>query len=208
MRRKTVVGNAVFICTMSVCITALMTLSITGRSPKEKTSEPTTQATIVETTEYISEPTETEMPTEAIVETTEATTEPIQIYNVPLDADLQLHIIRVAEAHGIDPAIVMAMADQESTYNPNCIGDGGHALGLFQVQPYWHRDRMERLGCPDLLDPYQNAIVAIDYLYEMLTWYGTIEGALTAYQQGHYNGEVTWYARSVLAIAKEIAWKN
>ena len=130
----------------------------------------------------------------------------VALYDVPLDADLQLHIIEQAEAHGIDPAIVFAMAWQESRYNPDAIGDGGNSLGLMQIQPRWHSGRMERLDCPDLFDPFQNVTVGVDYLAENLRRYdGDIAKALTAYNRGHYAGEVTGYARSVLAKAAELA---
>jgi soluble lytic murein transglycosylase-like protein len=58
------------------------------------------------------------------------TTPPTILYDMPLDANLQLHIIRVAESYGIDPATIFAMCYQESTYNPSRIGDHGAALGL------------------------------------------------------------------------------
>ena len=35
--------------------------------------------------------------------------EPVTLYDVPLDKELQLHIIQTCEEHRIDPAIVMAM---------------------------------------------------------------------------------------------------
>lgn len=142
---------------------------------------------------------ETTVPETAAAEPTEA---PVTLYDIPLSQELQLHIIGEAEAHGIDPAIVFAMAYRESTYNAGCIGDSGASLGLLQVQPYWHKGRMERLGCPDLLDPFQNATVAIDYLSELLGQYGSMEKALVAYNRGHYSGTVTEYARAVLNIAE------
>ena len=63
---------------------------------------------------------------------------------------------------------------------------------------------MERLGCPNLLDPFQNVTVAVDYLVEMLTWYGTIDKALVAYNRGSYEGTITEYAYSVMSIADEV----
>lgn len=170
--------------------------------------EPTVEAvveTTQESTEVAAEPTvATEPPT--VPETTEVATEPPPIlYDVPLDAELQLHIIEVAEERGIDPAIILAMAFRESTYNANCIGDGGDSYGLLQVQPKWHKKRMEKLGCTDLLDPFQNVTVAVDYLAEQLDRYGNdFARALTAYNRGSYNGTVTQYAKNVLATAEKI----
>jgi hypothetical protein len=38
----------------------------------------------------------------------------------------------------------------------------------------------------------------------MLTWYGTIDKALVAYNSGHYDGTITEYAYSVMSIADEV----
>ena len=101
-----------------------------------------------------------------------AETDPqVTLYNVPLDEELQLHIINEAESHGIDPAIIFAMAFRESSYRTDVIGDGGAAFGLLQVWPRWHSDRMDKLGCTDLLDPFQNVTVAVDYLAEQVDRY-------------------------------------
>lgn len=142
---------------------------------------------------------------EVVVEEEKAdTAQNIALYDVPLEADLQIHIIEQAEAHGIDPAIIFAMCYRESSYDPSDIGDGGNSLGIMQVQPRYHRERMERLGCTDLLDPFQCVTVGVDYLAEQLERYGDIEKALTAYNAGHYKGTVTQYARNVLATAEEL----
>lgn len=130
--------------------------------------------------------------------------EPV-LYAVPLEAELQLHIIQTCEEYHIDPAIVMAMIWKESRYNPEAVGDGGNSLGLMQIQPYWHGGRMERLNCPDLLDPYQNVVVGIDYLAENTRRYdGDVAKALVAYNQGHFYETITDYALAVLDMAEEL----
>jgi soluble lytic murein transglycosylase-like protein len=132
-------------------------------------------------------------------------TSAIPLYDVPLSMELQLHIIHTCEAKRIDPAIVVAMAFRESTYNAKAIGDNGESFGLLQIQPYWHSERMERLGCTDLLDPFQNVTVGVDYLAELLDRYdGDMAKALVAYNRGHYAGTVTEYAKTILAMAEEL----
>lgn len=128
-----------------------------------------------------------------------------ELYDVPLEKELQLHIMETCEAYEVDPAIVLAMIWRESRYNPEAVGDGGNSLGLMQVQPRWHGKRMEKLGCEDLLDPYQNVVVGIDYLAESIDRYdGDVAKALVAYNAGHYGGTVTAYARDVLEKAEEL----
>lgn len=126
------------------------------------------------------------------------------LYDIPLDDDLQYYIIDQSQANGIDPAIIFAMCYRESSYNANCIGDNCNSYGLMQIQPKWHIERMERLGCTDLLDPYDNITVGLDYLCELLNKYGDMAKALTAYNRGHYNGIVTQYAKNVLETASEL----
>lgn len=130
--------------------------------------------------------------------------EPV-LYAVPLEAELQLHIIQTCEEYHIDPAIVMATIWRESRFRADAVGDGGNSLGLMQIQEYWHSGRMERLGCEDLLDPYQNVVVGIDYLAESIDRYdGDVAKALVAYNQGHYYETITDYALSVLDMAEEL----
>ena len=200
--------DCVFVVALAVTATIAICSCKAGEA-EETPCEPTTTATIAETIEAITEPTEIETPateaTEPADTEPEETEPPVILYDVPLDEELQIHIIETAEEYGIDPAIIFAMAYRESTYNPNIIGDGGNSYGLMQVQPRWHSERMERLGCLDLLDPVQNVTVAIDYLSEMLDWYdGDIAKALVAYNQGSYKGTITSYAKAVLETAEEL----
>lgn len=168
------------------------------------------------------EPLPTEYPTAAIVI---ATAEPVvieevpvaaapepspegqafYIYDVPLEDKLQLYIVRLCEEHHINPAVVVGMAQRESQFTADAIGDGGDALGMWQVQPRWHQDRMDKLDATDLFDPYQCVTVAVDYLSELLDIYdGDIEKALTAYNQGRYNGVVSDYAKAVIKNSENI----
>lgn len=202
-----------FTMTVAIALTAIIALCScrSGRATDveapEATYQPTTVATTQEATEATTEPVETEPPVTEPTEATEPTetVPPVILYDVPLDADLQLHIIDTAEAYGIDPAIIFAIAHRETRCRPELVGDGGNSLGLMQVQPRWHSERMERLDCPNLLDPFQNVTVAVDYLDEMLGWYGgDMAKALTAYNRGSYEGTVTEYATAVLNIAEEL----
>ena len=177
-----------------VIVVSLCVLVYCGQPTAEAVVEFTAQPTVAETIE----PTETEASTEVVTEP------PVVLYDVPLDEELQLHIISEAEAHGIDPAIVFAMAYKESTYRPHIVNKYG-CYGLLQIKKSCHKGRMKRLGVTDLLDPYQNVIVAVDYLAEQIDRYGgnTAKG-LTAYNKGHYAGKITYYAKSILAYAEKL----
>lgn len=183
-------------------IVALCTIPVIAEEPIETTYQVTSEPTAEETTEVITEPTEIETTVTEPPVTEE--TIAITLYNVPLATELQLHIIETAESYGIDPAIILAMAFRESSYTPSAMGDNGNSYGLLQVQLRFHRERMQKLGCTDLLDPYQNVTVAVDFLCELLNRYGDMGKALTAYNRGHYAGTVTQYATTVMAKAEEL----
>lgn len=185
---------------LTAAVVALCTVPVIAEKPIETTCEVASEPTTEEATEVMTEPTEIE----TTVTEPPVTEEAITLYNVPLDKDLQLHIIETAESYGIDPAIIFAMAYRESSYNPSAMGDNGNSYGLLQVQLRFHRERMQKLGCTDLLDPYQNVTVAVDFLCELLNKYGDMGKALTAYNRGHYAGTVTQYAKTVMTKAEEL----
>lgn len=119
------------------------------------------------------------------------------LFDVPLSEDLQLHIIHLCEEYHIDPAIILAMIERESRFQSGVIGDNGNSFGLLQIQARWHGARMDKLGVTDLLDPYQNVAVGIDYLAELLGEYEDLEMALVAYNAGPtgaYNG---WFSKGI-----------
>lgn len=137
--------------------------------------------------------------------------EPTKIYDVPLKADLQFHIKELCDDYDVDMPLVLAVIGQESNYRADLIGDGGDSIGLMQIQPKWHAEKMDELGVTDLKNPYQNATVGIDILAELLND-GGVEWALTAYNAGKakadFNREVGIigeYAETVLMLREEIA---
>lgn len=112
-------------------------------------------------------------------ETTEAA-----VYEAPIDTDLLNHIQGLCADYEIPVELVLAMIEVESTYKADAISKAG-AKGLMQVIPEQHEDRMIKLNCPDLLDPYQNVTVGMNYLAELIDKYdGNIHKALTAYHHG------------------------
>ena len=159
-------------------------------------------------------PTRNENPPKTQETVFEEVEQEIKPYNVPLDADLQAHIIRACEWYHIEPSIVFAVIWKESNFNAAAVGDGGDSVGLMQIQEKWHGDRMARLACDDLTDPYQNVSVGIDILANHLYRYtGDPEMALIAYNAGVTGANEHWfskglysssYSRAVMAKAAEL----
>lgn len=148
------------------------------------------------------------------VEEIESSEEKKQYFDVPLDEDLQDYIFIRCEEKGLDPAIVISLISKESNFNPNAVGDKGNSLGLMQIQPRWHKDRMERLGCTDLMDPYQNVTVGIDLLGDLVAFKNSVEWGLMAYNGGctyanrkASQGVVSDYAKTIISMSKECAMR-
>lgn len=137
-------------------------------------------------------------------------------YDVPLTEDLQDIIIDTASRRGVDPALVLAVIEKESGYNPDASGDNGRSQGLMQIWRSLHEKKMKKLGVANLYDPRDNVLVGIDILAEKLEKYEDAEKALIAYNAGdagakkHYFSKGIYsssYSRAVLKIAEEIRTK-
>lgn len=136
---------------------------------------------------------------------------PYKYYDVPLDKEIQDYIYEICDEYHVDRTFIFAMIERESNFDPNTIGDDGASYGLMQVQPYFHEDRMELLNCHDLLDPYQNIRVGVDYFNELLTMGKSIPWVLMAYNGGpsyanemEEAGMVSDYVKDVLKIRAEL----
>lgn len=159
--------------------------------------------------ELIIEDIETDVVTEPQEEV--SNNEGIKFYNVPLSEELQMHTFYECDGYNIAPSLVFAIMWRESRFQESAVSPYG-AIGLMQVAPKWHWDRMERLGCNDLYNPYQNITVGIDYLAYLKEQNRDIVWVLTAYRWGeskanenHANWIVCEYAKEVIEKASEIA---
>lgn len=133
--------------------------------------------------------------------------EAMMFFPVPLDHDMQAFIIRSCEKMNIEPSVIIAMIDQESDFNPECVGDNGDSVGLMQIQKQWHQERMDKLGVTNLMEPLQNVKVGMDYLAELIAEGNGLEWALMAYNagaSGANKGFGSDYAAEVLAKSESL----
>lgn len=125
-------------------------------------------------------------------------------YNVPLDDELQKYIEKLCKENEVPSPIVMAVIAVETggTFNPDSMGDyvDGYpqSFGLMQIYASEHTERCKNLNAVNLLDPYQNVRVGIDFLAELIDIYeGDWDKALSFYNHddtGRYAEKVQAYA--------------
>ena len=96
--------------------------------------------------------------------------------------DIKSMIVRIANEVGVDPAIALAIAQQESGFNPNAIGDGGKSFGLFQIHSDFHPDYKGGT------DPEANARYGLTLFKRLLDANGgSVNKAIWAYNAGQGN---------------------
>jgi hypothetical protein len=123
------------------------------------------------------------------------------VSNVPY-ADL---FNQAGAKYGVNPALLSAVAKQESGYNPRAVSSAG-AQGLMQLMPATARG----LGVANSFDPAQAVDGAARMLRDLTNRFGRTELALAAYNAGpgavmKYDGippyrETQNYVRNVMAM--------
>jgi hypothetical protein len=101
-----------------------------------------------------------------------------------LPEKVQIYTYCLCKQEGVRYALIIAMIERESGYKYDTVGDGGESFGYMQVMQKYHEERMEELGAVDLLNPYQNIRVGVNYMKELIDRYGTIQDALAVYNYG------------------------
>lgn len=98
-----------------------------------------------------------------------------------IDRDGTERMVReAAERHHVDPALVRAVIETESGWNPRAVSRRG-AGGLMQLIP----TTAERYGATDLFNPQQNIDAGVRHLKMLLERYnGNLDLALAAYNAG------------------------
>lgn len=89
-------------------------------------------------------------------------------------------IRRIAQAHGVEEALVRAVIHAESAFNPNALSSAG-AQGLMQLMPATGR----QYGVTDPWDPIQNIEGGVRYLRFLLDFFdGDTQLATASYNAG------------------------
>ena len=98
-----------------------------------------------------------------------------------IDRDGAEKLVReAAQRHNVDPALVRAVIETESGWNPGALSRKG-AAGLMQLIP----TTAQRFGVNDRFSPQQNVDAGVRYLKTLLQRYdGNLDLALAAYNAG------------------------
>lgn len=108
----------------------------------------------------------------------------------------------------VPTSLVLSIISVESSFNKDLTGFNND-IGLMQVIPAWHRERIEKYIYDekvDLYDPRLNVMVGMDFLDELISWSkGDISLAVMAYNMGFKNakrykdlGKTSYYCDLVL----------
>ncbi len=117
---------------------------------------------------------------------------------------LERMVQETAEKHRIDPALVRAVIETESNWNPSAVSRKG-ALGLMQLVP----GTAARFGVADAFNPQQNVEGGVKYLRTLLERYnGDLNRSLAAYNAGEYAVDrfrgIPWYPETRNYVQKVV----
>lgn len=130
---------------------------------------------------------------------------------IPLDFDLQCHLIAVCEEYGVPYHIALGVIQAESSFrgwesNGICFG----YMQIHKINMEWLRNQ---IGVTDLMDPYQNLRSGVYILKDLYEKYGDWNMTLVAYNYGPSGAQehvfskgytTTSYSRTVMGYAD--AW--
>lgn len=190
--------DAFYLTMIAVLMTVLCLMIVNIKEPEqtEEEQQETTHAEVVQNPETIVQTAETESKYKVFDGMSEDwgsdDLEGFVFYELPeqyadkgyFPEKMQIYTRCLCKQNDVPYALVLAIIEHESGYEFDKVGDGGQSKGYMQIYEKWHTDRMERLNCTDLMNPYQNVRVGIDFLSYLLKKYGTVQDALAAYNYG------------------------
>lgn len=106
-------------------------------------------------------------------------------------------VMKEARAHGIDPMLILAVIAVESRFNPVAESEQG-AVGLMQVVPRFHMDKIAALGVAGLLRPEANIAVGVRILKDAIKRGGTDIATGLQFYNGAVDDDTRAYATRVL----------
>lgn len=104
---------------------------------------------------------------------------------------------REGKRNGLDPLLIVAVMAVESRFNPIAESDMG-AMGLMQIMPRYHTDKLDAANAGTVLDPATNIELGARVLKDYIRRSGSQTAGLQLYN-GSPDDESTAYANKVLS---------
>lgn len=222
-RRRQKRRRAAMLLAAAVITTAAVTAAVTSIGADEENAQPPTEPTLGMQLEEAVKPIPLvyEVPTNQVVETTpkvpdeavetEPTLEELNLHEeIPLDYDLQRHLMDVCDEYGVPYHIALAVIQAESSFTENA--SNGDCYGYMQINSFNADWLASAIGVTELTDPYQNLRAGIFILGGLFDDYGDWHKALIAYNYGPAGAQehvfskgytTTQYSRTVMSYAEE-----
>ena len=103
---------------------------------------------------------------------------------VPTTSQMRATIVTTATSMGVDPALALAIAYQESGFNHTAVS-AANAIGTMQVIPSSGEWASQMVGRPlNLLDPNDNVVAGVAILRSLVRWSPDLPTAIAGYYQG------------------------
>lgn len=190
--------NAFHITLIAVLLTGFCVILFNVKEPEQQEEKPeTTQAEVMQNPETMTRTAESIEDKYKVFDTMSEDwgsddLEGFVFYDLPeqyadkgyFPEKMQIYTRCLCKQNDVPYALVLAIIEHESGYEFDKTGDNGNSKGYMQIYEKWHTDRMQKLNCTDLMNPYQNVKVGIDFLSYLLKKYGTVQDALAAYNYG------------------------
>lgn len=137
--------------------------------------------------------------------------------NCSLDEHVQEFTYCLCKGYNLDFALIMAMMNHESSFNPSVISVTND-YGLMQINECNHSWLTETLGVDDFLDPYQNIRAGCFVIRKLFEKYDDTAMVLMAYNMGENGASNLWkkgiystgYSDKITAIQyeyyEELGW--
>jgi len=115
-------------------------------------------------------------------------------------------VVRAAFREGrryeLDPMLILAVIAVESRFNPFAASEQG-AVGLMQIVPRFHMDKIGAEGAPSVLAPDMNIAVGARILKDSIQRGGSDAAGLQLYN-GSFDDETRAYANRVLSERRRL----
>jgi soluble lytic murein transglycosylase-like protein len=110
--------------------------------------------------------------------------------------------MREGGRNGVDPVLILAVIAVESRFNPIAESEQG-AVGLMQIMPRFHADKLAELGATSGLAPHANIAVGARILHDSIVRGGGEAAGLQLYN-GSSDDETRAYAGRVQAERRRL----